>query len=87
MALHCIAWKQRVGGYHCIALSIITLCIIALHCIDTERVGGYHFIALHCIALTHRGWVGITSVALSALVTQPDSAVQLIKRHTPIRPC
>lgn len=31
--------------------------------------------------------MGITSVALSALVTQPDSAVQLIKRHTPIRPC
>ena len=53
------------------------------------RVGiiGYHGTTWRWIALTHRGWVGITSVALSALVTQADSAVRLIKRHTPIRPC
>ena len=39
----------------------------------------------HGIALTPG--VGITSMALSALVTHPDSAVQLIKRYTTIRPC
>ena len=57
-----------------------------------QKVDGYHQIAsgimvLCGIALTQLGCVGITSVALSALVTQADSAVQLIKRHTPIRPC